>query len=108
MESSQTRDETCVPCIDRQILIQYTTMEVLDWLFNRKFYLYVMQNSKGAKGKVNFPVTASVPSHPAPGPETNIIPSFFGLSGPAYMFTSISFVLFYPNGSRQYTLSNIN
>ena len=29
MESSQTRDQTCVPCIGRQILIHCTTREVL-------------------------------------------------------------------------------
>ena len=32
--SSQTRDRTCVPCIDRQILIHQTTTEVLAFIFD--------------------------------------------------------------------------
>ena len=30
VESSQTRDRTCVPCIDRQFLNHHTTREVLN------------------------------------------------------------------------------
>ena len=33
VESSQTRDQTCVPCIGRPILIHWTTREVQDWVF---------------------------------------------------------------------------
>ena len=41
VESSWTRDQTCVPCVGRQILIHSATKEVLRVLDNKKVHLQV-------------------------------------------------------------------
>ena len=48
MASSWTRDQTCVPCTERQILKHWTTKEAQEWIswrrvcpsFSRKYYIY--------------------------------------------------------------------
>ena len=42
--SSPTRDQTCVPCIPRQILNRWTTKEVLASFFKSSFFSPIYTN----------------------------------------------------------------
>ena len=48
-KSSQTRDQTCVPCIGRQILILCATREVLNYFLSTLNKWYIIINRKFRK-----------------------------------------------------------
>ena len=46
VESSQTRDQTCVPYVGRWILIHCTIKEVLDCKFNQDYIILDLKKEK--------------------------------------------------------------
>ena len=46
LESSQTRDQTCVPYIGRWILSHYAIREVLDYKFNQDYIILDLKKEK--------------------------------------------------------------
>ena len=70
VESSWARDQTCVPCISRHILIHYTTKEVLFLIF--KFQFIAAAAAAAAKSLQSCltlcdPIDSSPPGSAVPG-----------------------------------------